>query len=136
MREPTKDSIVVDGQWLEIARAEEGDDLKGLIPLRMLTQFPFANDATIPHPDTQTPLPVPFGNLTSYIEHLTKTWGDDSIPVRLLFHRSFSEFMTMEQLLAENTGSHISKEEMEELTKQGKLAPIYEDGKINFPLEK
>lgn len=133
MREPTKDSIVVDGQWLEIAKAEEGDDTEGFIPLHVLTQFPFANDSTIPHPDTHIPLPVPFGSLTAYVAHLAKTWGSNNIPVRLLFHRSLSEPMTMDELMAEDPGTYISKHEMDEKFKAGIFIPINKDGEINLP---
>jgi hypothetical protein len=132
MKQPTPDAIVVSGQWIEIARAEDGDNPSELIRLSDVRIFPFAQNANIPHPDTGVLLPVPYGNLTSYAEHLAKEWGDDA-KIRILFHRTFDATVPLDHLLNQDAGTQMTEEELQQAIVSGKARLLNQDDKVIPP---
>lgn len=128
MNEPKPESIVVDGQWIELERTEDDPPSEGVLSLKEVASLPFAQEATITHPDTGTPLPIPFGSLAGYAEYLSRQWNDDSIHVRIALHHSMVPTMSLEEMIAQEPGTHLSLKELQKGLAEGEFRPLKQHG--------
>lgn len=97
------------------------EQVEGALTFQALALLSFANTPTIPSPSTGAQLPVPYGSLLNYAQHLINEAANSNIRFLLQFHHYFGSADALEPSMP---GEVLTIEQLDEMRSQGTVLDL------------